>query len=139
MRQNLSLLWLAGSLVFGLAAMSPAQALDEVEQVIRDQISAFGEGDAERAYYHASDGIKAQFPTADLFVDMVRSQYSALHDPRRLSFSEPLPVSDERVHQMVLVMDQSGRNWRAVYSLVAVDERWVIEGVVIRPAQQQTV
>lgn len=139
MWQIFSLRWLTAGILMGLTVVSLAQSLDDVEQVIRDQISAFGEGDAERAYYHAADGIKAQFPTADTFVEMVRMQYGALYDPRRLSFSEPMQVSDQRAHQAVLVMDQSGRNWRAVYSLVAVDGRWRIEGVVLRPAQQQTV
>ncbi|MCH8550555.1 MAG: DUF4864 domain-containing protein [Natronospirillum sp.] len=116
-----------------------AQSLADAEVVIRDQIEAFGDGDAERAYSHASDGIRAQFDTPEFFVAMVRSQYDALYNPRQLSFAEPMRVSDERMHQEVLVLDRSGQNWRAVYSLVAVEGRWRIEGVVMRSASRQAV
>ena len=139
MRQLLSLTSMVFALGLGPFQGAWAQTLDDVEQVIRDQISAFSEGDAERAYSHASDGIREQFDSPDTFADMVRSQYGALYDPRRLSFSAPMPVSEERVHQVVLVMDRQGRNWRAVYSLVAVEGHWRIEGVVMRQANQQTV
>lgn len=121
------------------APLTMAQSLADAEDVIRDQIEAFGNGDAERAYSHASEGIRAQFDTPEFFVSMVRSQYEALYNPRRLSFAEPMRVSDERMHQEVLVMDRSGQNWRAVYSLVAVDGRWRIEGVVLRSASGQAV
>lgn len=123
----------------GLVSNLWAQEPEQAETVIREQIQAFADGNADTAYAIASEGIQQQFDTPDRFIDMVRSQYPALYQPQFLTFSDPLVVSSERVHQELMVVDRSGRSWQAWYSLVSVDERWRIEGVFLRPAEQQAI
>lgn len=125
--------------LYGLASGLWAQEPEQAETAIREQIQAFADGNAETAYAIASEGIQQQFDTPDRFIDMVRTQYPALYQPQFLTFSEPLVVSSERVHQELMVVDSNGRSWQAWYSLVAVENRWRIEGVVLRPAAQQAI
>jgi len=116
-----------------------AQTLSEIPKVIEDQISSFTAGDEARAFAHASAGIQAQFGSPEGFMAMVRQHYAPLVSPQRVAFDEPFTVSDMRAHQIVWLIDESGRSWRAVYSLVGDEGRWRIEGVVLRQAQAQSV
>lgn len=129
----LVLLWV---LSFGV---SQAQTLSDIPSVIEDQIDSFAVGDDARAFAHASAAIQAQFGSAQGFMAMVRQHYAPLVSPQHLAFDEPFAVSDLRAHQIVWLIDEAGRSWRAVYSLVGFEGVWRIEGVVLRPAQSQSV
>lgn len=123
--------------LLGLSSTVVAQAPESAQLIIRAQIQAFSEDDAEHAFSYAADGIKAQFGNAERFARMVRSQYPALYRPRHMAFVEPVVVSSEQMFQEVSLVDGQGRGWRAVYSLVSVEGEWRIDGVAILRASQQ--
>lgn len=127
--------------LFWLSAIgaSQAQSLLDIPNVIEDQILSFSLGDDARAFAHASASIQAQFGSAEGFMAMVRQHYAPLVSPQQVAFDDPFSVSDQRAHQVVWVIDESGISWRAVYSLVDVNNRWRIDGVVLRRAQEQSV
>lgn len=133
---RIALLILIGLWGIGVAQ---AQTLSEIPQVIEDQMSSFTIGDEARAFSHASAGIQAQFRSPEGFMAMVRQHYAPLVSPQHVAFDEPFAVGDQRAHQIVWLIDEAGQSWRAVYSLVGVDGRWRIEGVVLRPTQAQSV
>jgi len=103
-----------------------------IQSVIRDQLSAFQSGDHERAFSHAAPTIKQIFKNTDNFINMVRNGYSPLYDPDSFVFSRSLKQGDT-MYQEVLVTDQSGKQWQAVYTLKQVDGVWKITGVKMEP------
>ncbi len=127
-------------ILLALLAM-PAMAQDpaDARAVIRQQLEAFAADDSETAFGFASDGIRERFGSADRFIDMVQQRYAALYRPRHIAFAQTLDISDQRVHQFVLVVDRSGRSWTAVYSVVYVDGDWRIEGVSLQETPQSSV
>lgn len=132
---SVSLLALLASLLMPATAQHPIDARD----VIREQLEAFAADDPEAAFAIASDGIRERFGSAARFVEMVQQRYPALYQPRHIAFADTLDVSDERVHQFLLVVDQNGRSWTAVYSVVHVDGEWRIEGVSLQETPQSAV
>lgn len=130
--------WLVLIWFWGLGLVH-AQSLSDIPEVIEDQMSSFALGDEARAFAHASAGIQAQFGSPAGFMAMVRQHYAPLVSPQRVAFDEPFAVSDQRAHQIVWLIDTAGTPWRAIYSLVGVEGRWRIEGVVLRPTQAQSV
>ncbi|MFY0664717.1 MAG: DUF4864 domain-containing protein [Natronospirillum sp.] len=114
-----------------------AQAPESAQVVIRAQLQAFSDDNAEHAFSYAADGIREQFGDAERFARMVRAQYPALYKPRHLAFVEPVVISTDQMFQEVSLVDGQGRGWRAVYSLIAVDGSWRIDGVAILRSQQQ--
>ncbi|WLD57418.1 DUF4864 domain-containing protein [Salinispirillum sp. LH 10-3-1] len=113
-----------------------AQAPESAQVVIRAQLQAFSDDNAEHAFSYAADGIKQQFGNAERFARMVRSQYPALYRPRHIAFVDPVVVSSEQMYQEVSLVDGQGRGWRAVYSLISVSGEWRIDGVAILRAPQ---
>ena len=118
-----------------VAFAAPALAADgnadpEVRSIIAAQIDAFNQGDAAKAESFASPGIKAMFPDAGSFLDMVRRSYAPLIHPRSTHF-EPTVAEGGSTVQHVTVVDVDGVVWTAVYSLEKVDGRWAISGCVL--------
>lgn len=128
----LCFLLLFGGPVFAAEPVPP-------EQVIREQIRALSDDDAEAAYTYASDGIKDIFASPEEFIEMVRNQYSALISPRSLSFSAPQSLTNDVVIQEVMVLDSRGESWQAVYRMGLADGGWRIEGVSLVNTSQQAV
>ena len=134
----------AAALAILLAATPPmpgeatAQHVIEADQiaiqtVIRDQIEAFRAGDHERAYSHAAPTIKGIFPTVERFIEMVQRGYMPLYRPAEYHFGRSLEADGE-IHQEVIVTDESGKLWQAVYTLRRQDDgSWKVTGVKLNP------
>jgi hypothetical protein len=73
------------------------EPVDTAQSVIRAQIKAFTEDDAEAAYSFASPEIQAKFPDKRLFLDMVKRSYQHLYRPSRFAFGRAKVVGDEVV------------------------------------------
>lgn len=116
-----------------------AQTPESAQAVIRAQIQALANDDAEHAFSYAADTIRAQFGDAQRFVRMVRSQYPALYRPRQVLFSEPVVVTPEQMFQELALVDERGQAWRVIYSLHAMAGEWRIDGVVLARSQQQAI
>lgn len=127
-----------------LAALFPAAALRAQElvppgdesatrMVIEEQIAAFKAGDHARAYSHAAPNIQQVFPTVERFISMVQGGYMALYDPESYTFGRNALISGQ-VHQEVIVTDEAGKQWQAVYTLIRQpDGSWKISGVKLNP------
>ena len=105
-----------------LAWALPAQALDEPDReaaraAITRQVEALGRDDAASAYALAAPSIQALFPTPDVFIGMVRSNYTAIYRHRSFVFGEARETAENTVSQDVAVQDAYGVDWTAAYSL----------------------
>lgn len=109
------------SLLSGLIVTGPALAFSEgdraaVRSVIEAQIRAFLADDAATAYSFAAPGIKAMFPTEDIFMQMVREGYPPVYRPREYGFAA-LEEKAGRLEQLVDIVDSQGEFWTARYTL----------------------
>jgi hypothetical protein len=88
----------------------------EIRAVIHRQIDAFRRDDARGAFALASPGVQQAFGTPQRFLDTVRLAYRPMYRPARVSFLEPMLLSDEVVQQ-VQIVDRAGAIWLAYYSM----------------------
>lgn len=113
-------------------AVNPADTT-ATRQVIEDQLNAFRSGDHDRAYSHAAPSIKRFFPTVDQFIAMVRNGYEPVYAPGEYRFGRNVFLYGE-VYQEVIVTDETGRQWQAVYTLKQQEDgSWKITGVKLNP------
>ena len=126
---------LAGCLVvvIGFFISSPAsqaQEPDVLKSIISRQIEAFRNNDGETAFGFASLRLRAIFQSPDRFMDMVRRQYAPVYRPEKFRFGQTSLKTAGRPVQIVDLVDQQGRLWRAVYAFVQhPDGSWRIAGV----------
>jgi hypothetical protein len=99
-------------------------------QVIDEQLGAFRKGQGEQAFSLASPGIRAMFGTADVFMEMVRSGYPFLYQPRRFSFGEVVALEGQLAQQMQLC----GPHGETVHALFLMERQedgsWRVNGCV---------
>ncbi len=127
------------------ALTSPAQAAvsaDEaraVRAVVQAQLDAFAADDAERAFSFATPGLKEQFGSATVFLQMVRSSYPVVYRASAVTFLTP-ESDNEVVVLPVQMTDARGATWLAVYKLARMEDKsWRIAGCVLRPHKDRTV
>ncbi len=112
--------------------VSPNDTL-ATQQVIRSQISAFQAMDHEKAFSFAAPKIREIFKTTDRFIQMVKNGYMPLYNPELYSFGRNTFLYGE-IYQEVLVTDEKGKQWQAVYTLKKQsDGTWKITGVKMEP------
>lgn len=103
------------------------------KSVIEDQLEAFRAHDLPRAYSHAAPNIRTIFPTVELFSAMVENGYGAIYSPQSYVFGRSRLQGDE-IYQEVIITDENGKQWQAVYSLMRQDNgNWQITGVRLNP------
>jgi hypothetical protein len=96
-----------------------AYAVDDTaagQSVIRSQEEAFSRDDAAAAYTFAAPGIKSMFPSADIFMSMVRKAYAPVYRHRSFEFGEA-KTSAGKIVQEVQIIDADGAAWDALYTL----------------------
>ncbi|HET7764292.1 MAG TPA: DUF4864 domain-containing protein [Burkholderiales bacterium] len=112
---------LCALLLFVAAASAAADISKEdakaIRKVISEQIDAFAHDDGARAFSLATAGIRAQFGTPEVFMDMVRSQYAVVYRPKSVHF-EPPQIVDGQVVQPVRMTDAAGAAWLAIYPML---------------------
>ncbi len=105
------------ALLIGFPAL--AYSGDDVaagQSVIRSQEEAFSHDDAAAAYTFAAPGIKSLFPSADIFMSMVRNAYAPVYRHRSFEFGEA-KTSEGKIVQEVQIIDADGAAWEALYTL----------------------
>ena len=129
------LLALLGSLTGKADQKDHAAAM---RSVIQAQLNAFARIDAAKAYAQASPRIRSLFPTTEIFMGMVRQDYSALIAPAFVSFLGVVDDSGQPVFQ-VLVEGRDGRRWMAFYTMVQLDDAsWRIGGCFLTKLQEES-
>ncbi|GLH78540.1 DUF4864 domain-containing protein [Bradyrhizobium sp. SSBR45G] len=97
----------------------PAGAADDAgaaQSVIRAQEQAFARDDGAAAYAQAAPEIQAMFPSADIFMTMVKSGYPPVYRHRSFEFG-PSQVENGTIAQRVQIIDAEGEAWEALYTL----------------------
>ena len=130
------------ALLLFAASVSVAEVSKEdaaaIRKVISDQIDAFARDDGPRAFSLATAGIRAQFGTPEVFMDMVRSQYAVVYRPKTVQFQAP-EIVDGQVVQPVRMTDSAGQVWLAIYPMLREAGGWRTNGCLLhRLAGMQT-
>ncbi|NGX95402.1 MAG: DUF4864 domain-containing protein [Candidatus Afipia apatlaquensis] len=105
------------AILFGVVpGVRAADDAGSAQAVISSQLEAIGRGDAAAAYSHAAPAIQGLFTGPDIFMSMVRQNYSPLIRPKRVAFGKSA-VSDGKIAQHVHIVDRDGVAWEALYTL----------------------
>lgn len=115
-----------------LAADISKEDAAAIRKVISEQIDAFAHDDGPRAFSLATAGIRAQFGTPEVFMDMVRTQYAVVYRPKSVQFQVP-EIVDGQVVQPVRMTDAAGRAWLAVYPMLREAGGWRTNGCLLHP------
>jgi len=132
------------SLLFALllSAVAPSSAAAEISKedaaairaVISEQLEAFARDDGPRAFSLATAGIRAQFGTPEIFMEMVKNEYPVVYRPKSVHF-EPPEFIESQVVQPVRMIDAGGRAWIAIYPMLREGGRWRTNGCVLHRLQ----
>ncbi len=110
-----------------------------IRQVIQSQMAAFQKDDGPTAYGYASPTIQEKFVNPDIFLEMVKTGYSAVYHPREVEFRE-LKVESGRLLQEVYVVGPDGNPALAIYEMQRQsDGSWRINGCWLTRAPDQSV
>jgi hypothetical protein len=82
--------------------------------VIQQQLEAFQRDDAVGAFAFASPAIQAQFGTAELFMQMVKTGYAPVYRPRAVVFAD-LTIIEGMPAQAVMLMSAAAELVQATY------------------------
>ena len=105
-----------------------------IRRVIEQQIDAFKRDDATGAYSFAAPSIQKIFPTAEIFMRMVRQGYQPVYRPRSYAFDELTRIEGKLV-QPVRVVGPDGVPVTALYIMERQPDRsWKIGGCVLTRA-----
>lgn len=135
-RKRVTAILLAAMALFVLWSSQPlaGDKDEEIRDTILRQIEAFANDDQEQAWAHASEGIKRRFGSSQVFIDMVREAYPAVHSATAIEFTERVPHGSFEI-QVVKLQGPEGKRWDAYYRMVMTDGAWKIAGVRLEPAE----
>ena len=88
----------------------------EAQGIISAQIDAFRHDDGAKAYSFASRHIQMMYPSADMFMSMVRTSYAAVYNPQQFQFG-PFAANGDFLKQIVEITAADGTAWTAEYTL----------------------
>jgi hypothetical protein len=110
-----------------------------IRSVIEQQLKAFQDNNAEKAFSFASPGIQEQFGDAEQFMAMVEASYLPVYRPRSVMFEDIIRI-EGKVAQQVVVMGPNGSLYNAVYLMqLQPGEHWRINGCFLVPIEGQSV
>ena len=118
-------------LVF-LLAPAQAESADEsaFQAVISGQLEAFKKDDGQAAYSFAAPIVKGIFPSAEIFMGMVKRGYEPIYKNTKYVFGDLATDSLGRPAQHVIITATNGKRYEAVYAMQQQpDGSWKIAGV----------
>jgi hypothetical protein len=102
-----------------------------IKSIVSGQIDAFRHDDGNAAYGYASPAIRDLFPTADIFMNMVRKGYPPVYRPQSVTFGQ-VTASPSGPQQKVFLTGPDGKSYVAIYTLQRQpDGSWKINGCVL--------
>lgn len=119
--------------VIGATAQDIAKSdANEVQRIITDQLSAFIENDAPRAYSHAAPPIKKMYPDPTYFMAMVERGYGPIYRSTTHDFGRNR-VENGNIYQELILTGERGITWESIYTLSKQDDgNWKIISVQMR-------
>ena len=114
------------------------QDLFETENIIKNQLQAFINKDAEEAFSYAAPMIKLRFDNPDNFMNMVKNYYEPVYNPKQYYFINAKYFEGSVYHQLQIV-SQSNLSYLATYSLIKDNDEWKISGCSVYPMRQESI
>ena len=114
------------------------QDLFETEVIIKNQLEAFINKDAEEAFSYAAPMIKLRFDNPDNFMNMVKNYYEPVYNPKQYYFINAKYFEGSVYHQLQIV-SQSNLSYLATYSLIKDNDEWKISGCSVYPMRQESI
>ena len=114
------------------------QDLFETENIIKNQIQAFIDKDAEEAFSYAAPIIELKFGNPDKFMSMVENYYEPVSNPKQYYFIDA-KYSNGSVYHKLQIVSQSNLSYLATYSLIKNDNEWKISGCSVSLMQQESI
>ena len=114
------------------------QDLFETENIIKSQIQAFIDNDAEKAFSYAAPIIKLRFENPLAFMNMVEKYYEPVYNPKQYYFLNAKHFEGSIYHQLQII-SQSNLSYLATYSLVKDNNEWKISGCAVYPMRQESI
>ena len=114
------------------------QDLFETETIIKNQLQAFINKDAEEAFSYAAPMIKLRFDNPDNFMNMVKNYYEPVYNPKQYYFINAKYFEGSVYHQLQIV-SQSNLSYLATYSLIKDNDEWKISGCSVYPMRQESI
>jgi len=112
--------------------------LFETEIIIKNQLQAFINKDAEEAFSYAAPMIKLRFDNPDNFMNMVKNYYEPVYNPKQYYFINAKYFEGSVYHQLQIV-SQSNLSYLATYSLIKDNDEWKISGCSVYPMRQESI
>ncbi|MBU2952903.1 DUF4864 domain-containing protein [Marinobacter sp. F3R08] len=128
------LLAVMGFAIIGSSRLLASDKDADIRDTILRQIEAFANNDQEQAWSFASEGIKRRFGSSQVFIDMVREAYPAVHSATAIEFTERVPHGAFEI-QAVRLQGPEGKRWDAYYRMVLTEGVWKVAGVRLQPAE----
>lgn len=108
-----------------------------IRSMIEQQLQAFQQNDAVKAFAFASPSIQELFETPENFIGMVQTHYEAVYRPRSVIF-EAIAEIEDLPAQTVIFMTSSGNLVRAAYLMQQQpDLSWRIHGCLLMSVDEQ--
>lgn len=122
-----------GALAASAEGLNPKDE-KQVLSVVRSQLDAFAQDDADKAFSYAAPNIRRLMGNAAHFMEMVRNQYDVVYRPASTTFLKPVGDASEAVLKVQLT-EEDGTPWIAVYTLQKQKNKsWRITGCAVNPA-----
>ncbi len=121
-------------LAFGLAGAhalaqeTVASTAQAVTQVVQSQLSAFAEGDAEKAFSLATAATQSLAGTPGELMRVIKHRFAPIYRHRQALFSEPEIIGTHGL-QVVQLIDHDNLVWIAIYQVEhEADGTWKVDG-----------
>jgi hypothetical protein len=145
MPKYLAFLFARAFIVFALSlsVLFSAQAAppdDTIKTVIENQLNAFAADKGDEAYSHAAPIVKQAFPSADIFMTMVKKGYPPVYRNTERVYGKVFQDGLGRPAMRVALTGADGKRYEAIYSMEQQpDGSWKIAGCVIVAIPEQNV
>lgn len=109
-----------------------AETADQLafQAAITGQLEAFKKDDGQSAYSFAAPIVKGIFPSAEIFMGMVKRGYEPIYKNSKYAFGDLTTDSLGRPAQHVIITASNGKRYEAVYAMQKQpDGSWKIAGV----------
>ncbi len=129
MRIHALVVLLAGMIFAGPPAFAQSEADGAaIQSAIEAQLDAFNRDDSHAAYGFAAPNVKAIFPNAEIFMQMVQLGYAPVYRSSGHVFGGLAEVGGT-LTQRVFITDAAGEGWLALYTVARQpDGSWKITG-----------
>jgi len=123
--------WALQALMLVHAETISANDEKAVQAVVQNQLAAFANDDADKAFSYAAPQLRKTIGSSAAFMAMVKNSYPMVYRPASVFFLKPDSVGEDLV-QRVHMLDANGASWLAVYTLQRQKNKtWRISGCTV--------